>query len=96
VAPDPHDPLQEARALERAHRLLTPDPAEALAIVETLSRTLPEEYLSEERRYIEVMALYGVGRRADADRAANRFLSRYSTSAFRERVQAARRAAAGP
>jgi RNA polymerase sigma-70 factor (ECF subfamily) len=93
--PDPHDPLLEARALERAHRSLTSDPAAALAIVETLSRTLPEEYLSEERRYIEVMALYGVGRRVDADRAADRFLSRYSSSAFRQRVQAARRAS-GP
>jgi RNA polymerase sigma-70 factor (ECF subfamily) len=93
--PDPHDPLLEARALERAHRSLTSDPAAALAIIESLSRTLPEEYLSEERRYIEVMALYGVGRRVDADRAADRFLSRYSSSAFRERVQAARRAS-GP
>lgn len=95
TAPDPHDPLLEARALERAHRLLTPDPAAALTIVERLSRTLPEEYLSEERRYIEVMALYNVGRRVDADRAADRFLSRYSSSAFRERVGAARRAS-GP
>jgi hypothetical protein len=75
--------------------LLTSDPAAALAIVEMLSRTLPEEYLSEERRYIEVMALYGVGRRVDADRAADRFLSRYYSSAFRERVRAARRAS-GP
>jgi RNA polymerase sigma-70 factor (ECF subfamily) len=93
--PDSPDPLLEARALERAHRLLTSDPAAALAIVEMLSRTLPEEYLSEERRYIEVMALYGVGRRVDADRAADRFLSRYYSSAFRERVRAARRAS-GP
>jgi RNA polymerase sigma-70 factor, ECF subfamily len=96
IGRDPHDPLLEARALERAHRLLAPDPAAALAIVETLSHSLPEEYLSEERRYIEVMALYGVGRRGDGDRAADRFLSRYSSSAFRERVQAARRAALGP
>jgi hypothetical protein len=76
--------------------LLAPDPRAALAIVETLSHSLPEEYLSEERRYIEVMALYGVGRRGDADRAADRFLSRYSSSAFRERVQAARKAQLGP
>jgi hypothetical protein len=94
AAADPVDPLQEARALKRAHRLLETDPAEALAIVGELSRTLPEEYLSEERHYIEIMALYAVGRRADADRAADHFRSRYPSSAFRERVQAARTGAA--
>jgi RNA polymerase sigma-70 factor (ECF subfamily) len=91
---DNFDPLREARALKRADRLLTTDPAQALAIVRELSRALPREYLSEERRYIEIMALYGVGRHADADRAADHFLSRYSSSAFRERVQAARTGAA--
>jgi hypothetical protein len=86
-----HGALLEARALAHAQRLLASSPTQALAIVEELSRTSLREYLSEERQYIEVIALYGVGRRADAERAAERFLSRYRASVFRDRVLAARK-----
>ncbi|HVZ30836.1 MAG TPA: hypothetical protein VG963_00335, partial [Polyangiaceae bacterium] len=88
------EPLREARALARADELLASDPAQSLAIVAELSRAPRPGYLEEERQYIEVMALYGVGRRADADQAADRFLSRYRSSAFRERMKAARKTAA--
>jgi hypothetical protein len=87
-------PLLEARALARAEGLLTTHPAQSLAILEELSRAARHEYLSEEREYIEIMALYGLGRRADADRTADHFLARYRSSVFRERLQAARTAAA--
>lgn len=88
------DPLHEARALARADRLLATRPGEALAIVESLPRTSDQAYLAEERRYIEVIALYGLGRYAEANRAADQFLARYASSVFRGRVSAARKAAA--
>jgi RNA polymerase sigma-70 factor (ECF subfamily) len=88
------DSLLEARALARADRLLATRPAQALAIVEGLPRTSNHTYLAEERLYIEVMALYGLARAAEANRAADRFLARFGSSVFRERVSAARKAAA--
>lgn len=90
-----HDALAEARALKHAHGLLATDPARALELMEVLSRSRFEGYLSEEREYVRVMALHNLGRRAEAERAAARFFSRYPESAFRERVGAAQADADG-
>jgi hypothetical protein len=80
----------EAQALGRAESLLQKDPAQALAIVRKVAQQSSADYLAEERRYIEVMALYALDRRVDAKRAADAVLTAYPQSVFRERVTRAR------
>lgn len=82
--------MVEAQALGRAESLLHKDPAQALAIVRKVALSGQADYLAEERRYIEVMALYALNQRVDARRAADAFLSSYPQSVFRERVTRAR------
>ncbi|MFT3926921.1 MAG: sigma-70 family RNA polymerase sigma factor [Myxococcales bacterium] len=85
------DEVLEAQALGRAESLLRSNPAQALAIVRKVATHGRSDYLTEERRYIEVMALYALGSQPEAERAADAFLSAYPQSVFGERVRRARR-----
>jgi hypothetical protein len=80
----------EAQALGRANSLLSTDPAEALAIVRKVAQYSQSDYMTEERQYIEVMALYALRERRVATRAADAFLAAYPHSLFGERVRKAR------
>jgi|GEM_PF-286690 len=82
--------VAEAEALGRAERVLRKDPAQALSIARQVALHSRSAYLAEEREYIEVMALCGLAKRADAERAAKRFLAAYPQSVFSEPVKAAR------
>lgn len=76
-------PEDEDHALARAQSLLASDPAEALRIVEPLTR----ESSAEERDFIALDALRRMGR-VDALRSrGERFLQRFPRSLYAERVR---------
>jgi RNA polymerase sigma-70 factor (ECF subfamily) len=83
--------IVEAQAIGRAEALLRTDPAQSLAIVRKVALQQQADYLAEERRYIEVMALHGLHERMEAQRAAAAFLVAYPQSVFRERVASVRK-----
>jgi hypothetical protein len=62
--------------------MLATDPHEALRLVRTLGSHAGSDELREERDYIEVMALFRIGRAQDARAASTRFLRTYPESAF--------------
>jgi RNA polymerase sigma-70 factor (ECF subfamily) len=81
------DTKVEAREIARAERILSSDPAGALAIVRQARTRFTPSFLPEERDYIEVMALRALGRSDEARRAATRFLNAYPAGAFSTRVR---------
>ncbi len=81
------DTQVEAREIARAERLLSSNPAGALAIVREARARLAPSFLGEERDYIEVMALHALGRSDEAESAAARFLKTYPGGAFGRRVR---------
>jgi hypothetical protein len=60
--------------IANAERLLARAPARALAIVRSVQARFPDGYLREERAYVELMALQGLGRTQEARRLADAFL----------------------
>jgi RNA polymerase sigma-70 factor (ECF subfamily) len=76
----------EAQEIARAERLLSSDPAGALAIVRRARAQSGASFLAEERDYVEVMALAALGRSDEARILANRFLNAYPGGAFGKRV----------
>jgi RNA polymerase sigma-70 factor (ECF subfamily) len=87
-APAP-DALQEMQQIASAERLLTRAPAAALTIVREVQARFPRGYLSEERAYVEVMALLGLGRTAEARSKAEAFLRTYPDGPYSRRVRGA-------
>jgi RNA polymerase sigma-70 factor (ECF subfamily) len=83
----PTDTQVEAREIARAERMLSLDPAAALAVVREARTRFRPSFLPEERDYVEVMALQALGRSADAKAAASRFLTAYPGGAFSHRVR---------
>jgi len=81
-SPSTQAQLLEAREVARAERLLASNPHEALRLVSTLGRRVGTDELREERDYIEVIALFRIGRAQDARAASTRFLRTYPESAF--------------
>jgi RNA polymerase sigma-70 factor (ECF subfamily) len=77
----------EAREIARAERMLSSNPAGALAVVRDARSRFTRSFLAEERDYVEVMALNALGRSAEAQSAATRFLSAYPGGAFTNRVR---------
>jgi RNA polymerase sigma-70 factor (ECF subfamily) len=82
--------LAEMREIERAERLLADDPQRALE--STRAMHFPEGHFREERAYLEVMALRGLGRTREMRDKAAAFLHAYPTGLYSSRV---RKAAAG-
>src|SRR5262249_54146711 len=60
------DPRAEAQEIARAERMLSSDPAGALAIARRARARSGASYLAEERDYVEVMALQALGRSDEA------------------------------
>jgi RNA polymerase sigma-70 factor (ECF subfamily) len=89
AAPTANDTQVEAQQIARAERLLSSNPAGALALVRDARARFKPSFLPEERDYVEVMALHALGRRADATAAAARFLGAYPGGAFDDRVRGA-------
>jgi RNA polymerase sigma-70 factor (ECF subfamily) len=87
------DDLLELQQVARAERLLAAEPARALALVRAAEARFPEGYMREERRYVEIIALVGMGRVDEARPKIAAFLRDYPESAFGQRIrEAARRA----
>jgi RNA polymerase sigma-70 factor (ECF subfamily) len=98
VPPAPNDPgspaeldsdLQEIQGVAAAEHVLASDPARALALVRASDGRLAGGYLSEERRYIAVVALAALGRGPEAEVQGARFLQDYPDGPFTARVRAA-------
>jgi hypothetical protein len=83
------DVLQEPQQIASAERLLASAPARALAIVRVVEARFPDSYLREERAYVEVMALLGLGRAAEARSRAEAFLTAYPDGPYSRRVRSA-------
>jgi hypothetical protein len=90
---EPDFELQEIQSVGAAEHLLATDPARALAIVrESGESDAPRQtggYLSEERRYIAVVALSALGRGPEAQAQAASFLRDYPDGPFTARVRSA-------
>jgi RNA polymerase sigma-70 factor, ECF subfamily len=83
------DDPAETEEVAAAGRLLASDPAGALAIVRRCEVRFPDGYMRLERRYVGVMALFGLARRTEAKEQAERFLRDYPDGAFSQRIRAA-------
>lgn len=79
--------VEEMRQLVEAERLLGAEPVRALRIVREGQVTFRGGYFAQERRYIEVMALFALGRRGEAHARATWFLSDYPSGPYRHRVE---------
>lgn len=79
--------LTEMREIARAERLITEDPARALALTRALEAGYPEGRFGEERAYIEVMALNELGRSAEMKQKANAFLRAHPAGLYSGRVR---------
>jgi RNA polymerase sigma-70 factor, ECF subfamily len=83
------DALEEPQQIASAERLLASAPARALTIVRAVETRFPDGYLREERAYVEVMALLGLGRAAEARPKAEAFLKAYPDGPYSRRVRGA-------
>jgi hypothetical protein len=89
TSPPPSDTRVEALEIARAERMVSSNPAGALAVVRSARARFRPSFLPEERDYVEVMALKGLGRADEAKAAASRFLAAYPGGAFANRVRSA-------
>ena len=89
VDPSSPDAMREIQEVAEAQRLLTSDPARALALVQASEARTPSGYLREERRYVGVMALFRLGKLDEARTEAARFLADYPDGPYSARVRAA-------
>jgi hypothetical protein len=80
---------REIEALARARKALAADPKRALALVNEADREFHNGMFAEERAAIRVMALASLGKKDDAKRRAQKFLQRYPSSNFADRVRKA-------
>jgi hypothetical protein len=79
----------EADYLARIQTALTVDPGTALALVEEANARFPSSSLREEREASAIDALQALGRAAEAESRARRFLRDYPKSSLSERVRRA-------
>jgi hypothetical protein len=84
------DPLhREVAQLGEIKASLDADPARALRLAELGNREFRRGALAQEREALAVLALWNLGRRAEATKRERAFLERYPQSPLRERLQAA-------
>jgi hypothetical protein len=88
-APAPDDAHLESLQVAQAERLLSSNPARALAAARSAAVRFPAGFLQEERAYVEIAALSRLGRKDEARAAAARFLRAYPQGAFAARVRKA-------
>jgi hypothetical protein len=87
---------EEVMQLAQAEQLLLTDPNAAITLVRKGNLQFKRGYLKHERRYIEVMALFGAGHLKEAQSRAQFFLRDYPTSPYREKILEAAEAHAAP
>ncbi|MDB4972896.1 MAG: hypothetical protein JWN48_1237 [Myxococcaceae bacterium] len=89
--PRPDAPLdaEEMRQLREAEQLAEVDPLRALKLVRAGNLTFRRGYFAQERRYLEVLALFALGRVDEARTYAASFLHDYPGGAYRHKVELA-------
>jgi hypothetical protein len=83
--PDTED-TSEVAILNRAQRIVARDPAGALSLAEDHARRFPSGALAQEREFIAIEALLGLGRRAEASARAAQFRAAFPGSAHARRL----------
>lgn len=79
--------LSESQVLAAAQTALPSNPARALELTAEHRRRFPTGALSQERQVLEIDALYRLGRRAEADQRAQRFIASHPGSSYARRVR---------
>lgn len=87
-APGGPEVSEEVSEVATAERLLASNPAQALALARAGDARFPRGFLGQERRYIEVMALFQMGSTSQAQQDARRFLKIYPVGPYAQRVRA--------
>ena len=85
--PTGEDYLREAGLISDARRALERDPKRALELLHEAKSSFPKGLLREEREALTVLALDGLGRTAQARRAAERFLRSHGKSPHADAVR---------
>jgi hypothetical protein len=83
---------REIAQLGRIKVLLAHDPARAYAAAQSGHREFPRGILRHEREGLAVLALFALGRRAEAEARARAFLERHPSSPLRAQIEQCRRA----
>ncbi len=78
---------QEVEMVESIRAALTADPSRALALIQEARKRFPKGSLNEDRAAFEVLALERLGRNAEAEALAQRFLLRYPKGPFSARLK---------
>jgi hypothetical protein len=82
------DPIVlEHALLARARKALDTDPKTTLALVDEHARKYPHGTLESEREFLRISALARLGRMDEAKVARDRFIEKWPTSAYRERIE---------
>lgn len=79
--------LDEATLLQRARRLSSGDPAQALRLLEEHKRRFPAGMLSPEREVLAIELLRSLSRTQEAERRAREFRRDYPKSVYLSRIQ---------
>jgi hypothetical protein len=82
----PQENLELSQLVE-AERALASDPVRALRLAREGELAFRNGYFPQERRYIEVMALFALGRLGEAHAQAAAFLRDYPNAAYRRKVE---------
>ena len=78
----------EAKQINAARKALAADPAKTLALVEAVAKDYPDGALVQEREGYAVLALAALGRQAQAQARAQRYLERWPNGTLARRVRA--------
>lgn len=81
------DYLREARSLQAARALLGRDAAQALARAQAGAAEFPKGAFAQEWEGVEILALFELGRRAEAEPRASRFLDRFPHGPYASQVR---------
>ncbi len=83
------DYLREARSLQAARALLGRDAAQALTRAQAGAAEFPRGAFGQEWQGVEILALFELGRRAEAEPRATRFLDQYPHGPYASQVREA-------
>lgn len=87
LPPDPDGKLRrEIAQVARIKALLRRSPGDAYRLAQQGNREFPNGVLVQEREGLAILSLAALGRRAEASRRAETFLSRFPDSPLRERI----------
>jgi hypothetical protein len=78
----PTVPPKEIELLKRARSALSSEPSLSLQLVEQARQSFPRSAFGQEREFIAISALYGLGRRAEAGARERAFRERHPRSAY--------------